>query len=708
MTQQLEWGNQLISLHFQWDERTAVSLGEIVVGETVVGFKHNVPIVDLLVAGSGHWIANDRLVQTSIGANMRYVSHMASIYENDIKRLVISVEDPNTGIRCDVTYELAADAAMFRTFVAVTNKSDEDIHLEQVTSWANEFGSQASDSPDPRAWKLHEADFDWLAEGRWHATATDELFPVLSQQLTQHDPRGEHRVISTGTWSTGKHAPLAFLDSEKLGLVWMFQIEHNGAWRWEIGDNTHDGYMALSGPTRIDHSWHTALSHGEAFTTVPVSVTLGTTFDEAYASLVAYRRAMRTEHAGNFHPRVIFNDYMNTLDGDPTTGKLLPLIASAAEVGAEVFCIDAGWYDDSGDWWPSVGEWEPSTTRFPSGLGEVIDAITSYGMIPGLWLEPEVIGVQSPMAQVLPDSAFFQRNGHRVVEQERYVLDLRDDRARQHLDSVIERLVNDYGIGYFKFDYNVSPGSGTDLYGSSTGEGMLEHNRAYIKWLDALHSRFPEIILENCSSGGMREDFAQTSRFQVQSTSDQQDYRLYPAIASSALMMLLPEQSGNWAYPQPSMNDEEISFNLSTTMLGHFFLSGYLNHMNEKQRGLCKEAITVYTKVVQPIIASSVPFWPLGLPRWTDDVVSVGLKTKQKSLFTVWARNVPESHRNVVLFLPQFTGVEVEISTVFPKRPDFQQWDLQWDKQRGIAMLHVPTGIHAARTFAITKKGGGC
>ena len=62
----------------------------------------------------------------------------------------------------------------------------------------------------------------------------------------------------------------------------------------------------------------------------------------------------------------------------------------------------------------------------------------------------------------LPDSAFFQRNGHRVVEQERYILDLRDGSARKHLDDVIDRLVNDYGIGYFKMDYNVSPGSGTD------------------------------------------------------------------------------------------------------------------------------------------------------------------------------------------------------------------------------------------------------
>ena len=90
---------------------------------------------------------------------------------------------------------------------------------------------------------------------------------------------------------------------------------------------------------------------------------------------------------------VIFNDYMNTLMGDPTTEKLLPLIDAAAEVGADYFCIDAGWYAE-GDWWNTVGAWQPSTTRFPNGLGEVIDRIHSRGMVPGLWLEPEVIGVR--------------------------------------------------------------------------------------------------------------------------------------------------------------------------------------------------------------------------------------------------------------------------------------------------------------------------
>ena len=305
------------------------------------------------------------------------------------------------------------------------------------------------------------------------------------------------------------------------------------------------------------------LHPGESFTTVPVALALATDFTAAIGELTGYRRRVRRPHPDNAAMPVVFNDYMNTLNGDPTTEKLLPLIDAAAKVGAEVFCIDAGWYDDSGDWWDTVGEWQPSTTRFPNGLGEVIDRIRDAGMVPGLWLEPEVIGVNSPMAGRLPDAAFLQRNGSRVVEHDRFHLDLRHPAAREHLDGVVDRLVADFGVGFFKLDYNINPGPGTDRDADSVGAGLLAHNRAHLDWLDGVLDRHPHLILENCGSGAMRSDFALLSRLQMQSTSDQQDFLKYPPIAASAPGAILPEQAASWAYPQPEMTQEEAAFCLA-------------------------------------------------------------------------------------------------------------------------------------------------
>src|SRR5699024_12300749 len=114
---------------------------------------------------------------------------------------------------------------------------------------------------------------------------------------------------------------------------------------------------------------------------------------------------------------------------------------------------------------------------------------------------------------------------------------------------------------------------------SPPGAAPSRHNRAHLHRLDGLHARSPDQVIENRRSGAMPSDWAMLSRLQLQSTSDQQDFRKYPPVAVSAPMMMLPEQAANWAYPQPGMTREEVAFCLVTGLLGRFFLSGHLNEL---------------------------------------------------------------------------------------------------------------------------------
>ncbi|MCC2728585.1 alpha-galactosidase, partial [Blautia sp. MSK22_86] len=74
-----------------------------------------------------------------------------------------------------------------------------------------------------------------------------------------------------------------------------------------------------------------------------------------------------------------------------------PLVDAAEKAGCEYFVIDAGWYAD-GNWWDSVGEWQERRKRCPNGVREVTDYIRSKGMIPGVWLELEVMGINCKKA----------------------------------------------------------------------------------------------------------------------------------------------------------------------------------------------------------------------------------------------------------------------------------------------------------------------
>ena len=136
-------------------------------------------------------------------------------------------------------------------------------------------------------------------------------------------------------------------------LLW--QIESNGSWQWEISDIDNAMYLKLSGPTEQENSWYKELRKNETFESVPVCIAIGVDFNDALAHLTAYRRVLASNRGADRSLPVIFNDYMNCLWADPTEEKLIPVIDKAAEVGAEYYCMDAGWYAD-GTWWETVGE----------------------------------------------------------------------------------------------------------------------------------------------------------------------------------------------------------------------------------------------------------------------------------------------------------------------------------------------------------------
>ncbi|MEV6871533.1 glycoside hydrolase family 36 protein [Amycolatopsis sp. NPDC051128] len=651
------------------------------------------PLVELLVAGEGRGRASHRFSETAVGRRLVYTGSVRG-EAGKWQELHIDLRDERTGLLARTSFRSVDGVPACRITTTVTNDSRAPVLLQGVTSFAAAFPGAPVGDLD-----LVRADSEWLGEGRWtRRPLREDVLPDLNLALHGQDGRGRFAAIGTGTWSTGIHLPTGGLADRRTGRAWLWQVEHNGAWRWEVGERRDGAYLALLGPTDIDHQWHQTLRPGESFTTVPVSVAVAESgLDGAVAALTAHRRELLRPHPDRSALPVVFNDYMNTLMGDPTTAKLLPLIDAAADAGAEVFCIDAGWYDNGTSWWDSVGEWQPSQTRFPGGIGEVITRIRERGMVPGLWLEPEVIGVRSPVAAKLPHAAFLQRGGVRLVEHDRYVLDLRHPSAVAHLDEVVDRLVEDLGVGYFKLDYNVDPGPGTDLAADSVGAGLLGHNRAHLAWLDGVLDRHPGLTLENCASGAMRMDYAMLSRLQLQSTSDQQDHLRYPPIAVAAPMSVLPEQAANWAYPQPDMPDEDFAYTLCTGLLGRLYLSGRLDLMTAEQRASVRAAVEVYHEIRKGLTAA-VPLWPLGLPGWSDPWLSLALRSGDVTHVAVWRRG--DDAGPVTLSLPHLRFQNVHIEARYPR--DLSAWTVRWDTATGsLTVTPTPHTTASARLFRI-------
>ncbi len=649
-------------------------------------------LVEVLTLADGRHNPSPRLARTTIGAALRGRGHDRSA-DGSVLRLELA--EPG-GLAAEVELRVRPGIATVTSVITVRNGTAEPIWLTSVPSFCAALTGRLDDA-DLSAGELEilSGASDWLGEFRWSRVPARGLLVGLDSPAHQVAGKGAFVQRSKGTWSTGAELPTGGLVDTGDRWAWLWQVEHNGGWRWELGDDQAGLSLAAGGPTEADHQWSQRLAPGEEFRTVPVTLAVGAGFDDAVAQLTEHRRAARRDHPDNRNLTLIFNDYMNTLSGDPTTEKLLPLIDSAAAAGAEAFCIDAGWYADDGNWWDTVGEWQPSTSRFPGGFAEVIGRIRDRGMIPGVWLEPEVIGVNSPMADRLPEAAFFSRHGVRIREAGRYHLDLRHPAARDHLDRTVDRLVDGLGIGMFKFDYNVDPGPGTDLGADSAGAGLLAHNRAHLSWLDGLLHRHPELIIENCGSGAMRCDFAILSRLQLQSTSDQQDVARYVPIAASAPLQLLPEQAGSWAYPADWMSLEETAATLQAGLLGRLYLSGYLHRLSAEQQALVHRAVAVH-KELRSMINSAAPSWPLGLPGWDEPQVALRLTGPDASLITVWHRGAEPAELNLPLAGPAVTALEL----IFPS--DLDAWAAELiDDGRSLRLTTGPGPI-AARTFRLS------
>lgn len=663
------WGAGPVRLRFEVQDDETVRLRfSTAAGEA--GTDAGLPPLDVLTAAAGRGWSGYRYTESTIGARLRYRGHRESV-DGAWRQHLLLLEDPPTGLRAELVFRSWDGAGVLRAHARLVNGGTDPVVLAAVTSLvATALPGVTVEDAD-----VYWADNDWLAENRWRHWPARDLLPDMDSRAHPAPPRGCFGMTGEGGWSTGRHLPMGALVDRRHGRAWFWQIEHNGPWHWQVGEYRGGLYLALLGPTDAEHQWRHALGPGESFETVPVAVAVSEAgFDGAVASMTRYRRAVRRPHPDHGTLPVIFNDYMNTLMGDPTTERLLPLIDAAAKVGAEYFCIDAGWYAEEGEqWWGTVGAWQPSRSRFPGGIRQVLDRVRAAGMVPGLWLEPEVVGVDSPVAAQLPAEAFFRRAGARVAENGRYHLDLRHAAAVAHLDRVVDRLVGELGVGYLKLDYNINIGPGTDADGASAGAGLLGHNRALLRWLDRVLDRHPGLVIENCASGAMRADPAMLARLQLQSTSDQQNPLRYPPIAAAAPAAIPPEQCGNWAYPQPSFGLDEIGFTLCTAILGRLYLSGHLDRMAPEQLELVAQAVHVY-KAIRPRLADGLPFWPTGLPGWDDEVLSLGLRTPTCTYLVVWCRG--GDHAEVSLPVAHLAGSGVDARVLFPAQAEVR---LRWD-----------------------------
>jgi alpha-galactosidase len=484
---------------------------------------------------------------------------------------------------------------------ALVNGSSEAVTIDAISSFGLSGISPFDHADSAGRLVVHRLRSAWSAEARPVADTIEELHLERSWLGVA---RLSERFGQVGSMPSRGWFPFLAIEDTRAGVTWGAQLAWPGSWQLEVARVGDD--VAMSGglaDREFGHWSHTA-EPGERFETpvAIVSCTVGSVDDVAERLVAAELDDSPALPAAEESLPIVFNEWCTSW-GNPDRDRLLGIADRLSGAGVDYLVIDAGWFrDDSSPhpWSSSHGDWIPSTELFPHGLAEVAARIRERGMTPGLWFEYETVGETS--AAFTQVDRLLHRDGVPFTVGGRRFWDLENPAVVEYLtERVIDRLETD-GFGYLKIDYNEHLGLGVD-HPDGLGEGLRRQVDAVVAFVDLLHERMPDLVIENCASGGHRIEPLMVGRTAMTSFSDAHELPEIPIIAGNLLRVMPARRMQIWCVLYASDSAQRILYSLAATFIGRICLSGQILDLDDAQWSLVRRAIALYRKAA-PIIRS--------------------------------------------------------------------------------------------------------
>lgn len=412
----------------------------------------------------------------------------------------------------------------------------------------------------------------------------------------------QHVDWPMGAWSvenrTGRtsheHPPYVWITSadadEWSGEVWGLHLAWSGNHAL-YAERLVDGrrYVQLG---ELFHPGEMCVYPGDTYSTPTV---IGVHSDHGFTPASwGFHREARRRFPRPLTPRKVHVNTWEAVYFGHDIDRLRSLADAAADVGAERFVLDDGWFGGRRHDRSGLGDWTVSREVYPDGLGPLIDHVHALGMDFGIWVEPEMVNPDSELLRAHPDWSLTTTGYEPTLGRHQLVLDLTRPDAFEHVLGRLDALLAEHRIAYVKWDMNrwVVQGSGAD--GKAATHDQTD---AVYRLIDTLRLRHPDVEFESCASGGGRIDHEILRRVERFWTSDNNDALERAVIHRRASMLMPPEVLGSHVGPSPAHNTGRrlpMALRTAVAAFGHMGIEADVTRLDERDRAVLRHGIELH------------------------------------------------------------------------------------------------------------------
>ena len=513
---------------------------------------------------------------------LRYQSHSTK-YSGNIVTTEILLKDYVTSLQVKLVYDAYQKENVIIQHTEITNPGKETVELLDYAS-----GSMYVDADEYLLTHFYGA---WAYEMR------------VDREMLGHDTK----VIEStrGVQSTQANNPSFLLSlntrefSETSGEVIAGALQWSGNFRLSFTRDVSDRVNILAGISPFAST--DPLKKGETFET-PGMIWTWSVDGAGGASRQLHRWARNygVYGGGSVNPTLL-----NSWEGayfNFTTKTLTDMIDDAAGMGLEMFVLDDGWFGNAfprnGDN-AGLGDWQLNVSKLPEGIDYVASYAHSKGMKFGIWIEPEMVNPASELASAHPDWIVQSPGRENYQIRNQWVLDLANPAVQDFIYGVFDGVMQlSPNIDYVKWDCNrIVESFFSNYLGKEQDRFYVEYVQGFYSIMRRIRAKYPDVIVQCCSSGGGRVDYGSLRYFNEVWASDDTDADIRVHIQYATSLIYPPFIMGAHVSTVPNHQTQNVTplkFRFDVACAGRLGMELQPKHLSASDRALADRCIKSY------------------------------------------------------------------------------------------------------------------